>query len=156
MILRNGTKLWRTFAMKQQILLQPDEILNRLYDFNGDCERIKRTYFPGRFAYHTRIHVRVLATLFPLTMIVTEEYFDVFAVLVEAFLAFILVTIQRLGQELNDSFENKPNDTPLSTICRTAEINLRGVPVAGTLVLVHHGPYRPARPSGPGGRPAEK
>lgn len=116
--------LSRDFA-EQQILLQLDETLNRLYDLQGGCERIKRTHFPDRFAFYTRIYVWVLATLIPLTMIVTEQYFDVFAVLVETFLAFVLVTTQRLGQELNDPFENKPNDTPMSAICRTAEIDLR-------------------------------
>ena len=43
----------------------------------------------------------------------------------ETLLAFIFVTIERLGAELRDPFENHSNDTPMSALCRTIEIDLR-------------------------------
>ena len=39
--------------------------------------------------------------------------------------ALIFIFIERLGRDLKDPFENKPNDTPMSTLCRTIEIDLR-------------------------------
>jgi putative membrane protein len=43
----------------------------------------------------------------------------------DTFLSFVFVTIERLGSELRDPFENKANDTPMSALCRAIEIDLR-------------------------------
>jgi putative membrane protein len=37
-------------------------------------------------------------------------------------LSFKLVV--QLGEDLNDPFENRPNDTPMTALCRTIEIDL--------------------------------
>jgi hypothetical protein len=56
---------------------------------------------------------------------VTLRDFDVVAMVTETLLAFIFVSIERLGAELRDPFENRANDTHMSAICRTIEIDLR-------------------------------
>jgi len=110
---------------EQQVLLQLDDSFNLLYDIQGGCERIKRTAFPDRFNFHTRIFVWLLAMLIPFSLIESEQRFDLVAMVTETMLAFIFVTIERLGAELRDPFENRANDTPMSAICRTIEIDLR-------------------------------
>jgi putative membrane protein len=110
---------------EQQILLQLDDSLSLLCDIQGGCERIKRTAFPDRFNFHTRIFVWLLAILIPFSLIESDQHFDVVAMVTETLLAFIFVTIERLGAELRDPFENRANDTPMSAICRTIEIDLR-------------------------------
>jgi len=110
---------------EQQILLQLDDSLSLLCDIQGGCERIKRTAFPDRFNFHTRIFVWLLAILIPFSLIESEQRFDVVAMVTETLLAFIFVTIERLGAELRDPFENRSNDTPMSALCRTIEIDLR-------------------------------
>ena len=35
------------------------------------------------------------------------------------------VGIKQRGEELNDPFENRRNDTPMTALCRTIEIDLR-------------------------------
>ncbi|MCX7097852.1 MAG: bestrophin family ion channel [Methylococcales bacterium] len=110
---------------EQQVLMQLDNGLSQLYDIQGSCERIKRSAFPDRFNFHTRLFVWVLAVLIPFCLIETEQRFDVVAMTTETLLAFIFVTIERLGSELRDPFENRINDTPMSTLCRSIEIDLR-------------------------------
>jgi len=110
---------------EQQVLLHLDDSLNLLYDIQGGCERIKRTAFPDRFTFHTRIFVWLLAMLIPFSLIESEQRFDVVAMVTETLLAFIFVTIERLGSELRDPFENRINDTPMSALCRIIEIDLR-------------------------------
>jgi putative membrane protein len=110
---------------EQQVLLQLDGSLNLLCDIQGGCERIKRTAFPDRFNFHTRIFVWLLALLIPFSLIESEQHFDVVAMVTETLLSFIFVTIERLGAELRDPFENRINDTPMSALCRTIEIDLR-------------------------------
>jgi putative membrane protein len=109
---------------EQQILLQLDNSLNLLNDIQGGCERIKRSSFPDRFNFHTRIFVWLLAILIPFCLI-ENDLFDVIAMITETLLAFLFVTIERLGTELRDPFENRINDTPMSALCRTIEIDLR-------------------------------
>ena len=110
---------------EQQVLLQLDNSLNLLYDIQGACERIKRTAFPDRFNFHTRVFVWLLAILIPFSLIESDQRFDVVAMVTETLLAFIFVTIERLGAELRDPFENRANDTPMTALCRTIEIDLR-------------------------------
>jgi len=110
---------------EQQILLQFDDSLNHLYDIQGGCERIKRAAFPDRFRFHTRAFVWLVASLIPFSMIQTEQLFDAIAIFTETMLAFVFVTIERIGSELRDPFENHANDTPMSAICRLIEIDLR-------------------------------
>lgn len=110
---------------EQQILLQLDDSLNLFYDVQGGCERIKRTAFPDRFRFHTHAFVWLVASLIPFSLIQTDQRFDVVAIVMETLLAFVFVTIERLGSELRDPFENHVNDTPMSALCRTIEIDLR-------------------------------
>ena len=110
---------------EQQILVQLDNVLNLFYDVQGGCERIKRTAFPDRFRFHTRTFVWLVATLIPFSLIQTDRPFDAIAMVTETLLAFVFVSIERLGSELRDPFENRINDTPMSALCRTIEIDLR-------------------------------
>jgi ion channel-forming bestrophin family protein len=119
-----GTLIGKDWG-EQQVLLQLDDSLNLLYDIQGGCERIKRTAFPDRFNFHTRIFVWLLAVLIPFSLIESDLRFEVVAMVSECLLAFIFVTIERLGAELRDPFENRINDTPMSALCRIIEIDLR-------------------------------
>jgi len=110
---------------EQQILLQLDDTLNLLYDIQGGCERIKRAAFPDRFRFHTHSFVWLVATLIPFSLIQAEQLIDGVAIFTETLLAFVFVTIERIGSELRDPFENHANDTPMTTLCRLIEIDLR-------------------------------
>jgi putative membrane protein len=110
---------------EQQILLALDATLTQLCDIQGGCERIKRQSFPDRFSFHTRAFVWLLAMLLPFHLFQNVEFFDFFAIVTETLLSFLFVTIDRLGRELRDPFENRDNDTPMTALSRTIEIDLR-------------------------------
>jgi putative membrane protein len=110
---------------EQPILLQFDDIFKQMDDIQGGCERIKRTAFPDRFRFHTHNFVWLLAILIPFCLIESGKHFDVIEIIMDTFLSFVFVTIERLGSELRDPFENKANDTPMSALCRAIEIDLR-------------------------------
>jgi putative membrane protein len=110
---------------EQPILLQFDDIFKQIDDIQGGCERIKRTAFPDRFRFHTHNFVWLLAMLIPFCLIESGKHFDIIEIIMDTFLSFVFVTIERLGSELRDPFENKANDTPMSALCRAIEIDLR-------------------------------
>lgn len=77
-----------------------------------------------RFRFHTHKFVWLVATLISFSLIQTDHSFDPIAIAAETLLAFVFVTIERLGSELRDPFENRANDTPMSAICCSIEIDL--------------------------------
>ena len=108
-----------------EVLLKLDSSLLEFCDIQGGCERIKRQAFPDRFSFHTRAFVWLTALLIPFHVFQDVNAFDPVAISTETLLSFIFVTIDRLGVELRDPFENRDNDTPMTALARTIEIDLR-------------------------------
>jgi putative membrane protein len=121
-------KLARLFASDpagQLALTRLDRTLSDLTNLQGGAERIKNTAFPDRVVLSSRILVWAVALLVAIAFIdpIERVYFlEFFAVLIIV-LSFKLVG--DLGEELTDPFENRPNDTPMTALCRTIEIDLR-------------------------------
>ncbi len=108
------------------LLCQMDTSLNTLYDIQGGCERIKNTVFPDRVAQFTRTCIWILAAALP--FIILDASLDarqIMEIILVTFMSYVLVTIERLGRELKNPFHNKSNDTPMTALCRTIEIDLR-------------------------------
>jgi putative membrane protein len=107
------------------ILNQIDTTLTAMTDDQGGMERIANTAFPDHVIAATRILVWAVAILVSVAFIEPQGrvfLLEFLAVLVVV-LAFLLV--RQLGEDLNDPFCNEPNDTPMTALCRTIEIDLR-------------------------------
>ncbi len=104
-----------------------DATLSALCDYQGACERIKRTVFPDRVAYFTRVASWTIAVLIPFSLKEAGaggkiDWLDM-VVVPPLMLAFLIT--ERLGAELKNPFEGLPNDTPMTALCRSIEIDLR-------------------------------
>jgi len=98
-----------------------DRTLSRLCDAQGKCERIKNTIFPVTYSLYIHFSLLLFISLLPFGII---EYFGFFeAPLVTAIAASFLL-IEKMAIHLQDPFENKPTDTPMTTIARGIEKNL--------------------------------
>jgi ion channel-forming bestrophin family protein len=100
-----------------------------MYADQGKCERIKNTPFPRQYAYFSKIFVWILVTLLPFALI---NEFDKIAILsiwavipFSVLISWIFLTVEIIGDNSEDPFENFINDVPMSAICRTIEIDLR-------------------------------
>ena len=104
---------------------QLDRTLSSLHDAQGACERIKTTEFPDRLAYISRLTGWFIAVV--IAIAVTDAYnrFDPVDMFVVPVLMGIFLNIEYLGAELANPFENAPNDTPMTALCRTIERDLR-------------------------------
>lgn len=101
-------------------------LLTELTDVQGGCERIKHTIFPDSVTYFTRVLVWFLAPILLLTVLEEKSLiYDMLEVVVVILTALVFVVIEQLGRDLKNPFENEPNDTPMSALCRTIEIDLR-------------------------------
>lgn len=114
--LKEGNRL-DTFSQ-----LQLDDTLVRLCDAQGRAERIKTTVFPVTY----RLFLHAIIYLFVITLSVSLKdvagYFEIpLLLLVSA--AFLL--LEKSATHMQDPFENRPTDTPVTAIARTIEINIR-------------------------------
>jgi len=101
--------------------IQMDQTLSVLCNFMGGCERIKNTVFPVTYSKYISMSIHLFIVLLPFGLI---EYFGYMEVpLVVAIAAFFLL-VEKMAVHLQDPFENKPTDTPTTTICRNIERDL--------------------------------
>jgi putative membrane protein len=105
-------------------LTRLDATLAEITSVQGGMERIKNTAFPDHVLLVSRLLVWTVAILVCLAFIDPIEvvYLLEFVAILMIILSFKLVG--QLGEDLNDPFENRPNDTPMTALCRTIEIDL--------------------------------
>lgn len=103
----------------QQVEL--DRTLTRLTESMGKCERIKNTVFPHTYSLYIHMSLMLFILLLPFGVI---EYFGAFEVPLVVAIAACFLLIEKMAIHLQNPFENKPTDTPMTTIAQNIEKNL--------------------------------
>ncbi|RZJ80212.1 MAG: hypothetical protein EOO47_08295 [Flavobacterium sp.] len=98
-----------------------NKTLTALCNHMGGCERIKNTVFPVTYSKYISMSIHLFIVLLPFGLIEFFGYMEI--PLVVAIAAFFLL-VEKMAVHLQDPFENKPTDTPTTTICRTIERDL--------------------------------
>lgn len=104
----------------QQVEL--DKTLTRLCDAMGKCERIKNTVFPTTYSLYINFALYLFILLLPFGL--TEYMGGVLAPLIILISAAFLF-IEKMAIHLQDPFENKPTDTPMTMIASNIERDIR-------------------------------
>lgn len=104
----------------QQVEL--DKTLTRLCDSMGKCERIKNTVFPSTYSLYIHFALNLFILLLPFGLI---EIFGFVAIPMVVAISACFMLIEKMAIHLQDPFENKPTDTPMTTISRNIERDLR-------------------------------
>jgi len=99
-----------------------DETLSKLCDAMGKCERIKNTIFPATYSHYIRFTLIFFILMLPFGLLDTLGLMEI--PLVTA-IATSFLLIEKMAIHLQDPFENKPTDTPVTAIARTIEKNLK-------------------------------
>jgi len=102
--------------------VQIDSTLNKFSDSMGKCERIKNTVFPSTYSLYIHFALNFFIMLLPFGVI---EFFGWVAVPLVGAIAASFLLIEKMAIHLQDPFDNKPTDTPMTTIARTIERDLR-------------------------------
>jgi putative membrane protein len=98
------------------------QVLDRFIDDLGKCERIKTTVFPLGHVYLTRLTLWLFVVLVPMAF---AEQVGYWAILFTWVLGVLYIFTFAAGQAIVNPFDNKPEDTPMSTLTRTIEMNVR-------------------------------
>ncbi len=125
LLMRQGRSL--QWAAHQGVLgdfryMQMDALLTEFNNIQGGCERIKNTPFPRQYNYFPVLFVYLHAFLLPFSLVAELGWF---AVPLSVAISFVFLTIDKISERLEDTFENNINDIPMSALCRTIEINLK-------------------------------
>ena len=119
------TQVIGTDTAQQVLLMQLDSTLNRLYNIQGGCERIKSTAFPDEVRFISRGLVWLSAIAVPIAFLSADREIRVIEVLAVVVISLSFMVVEQLGASLKNPFENEDNDTPMTALCRTIEIDLR-------------------------------
>ncbi|MEO5685324.1 MAG: bestrophin family ion channel [Chitinophagaceae bacterium] len=98
-----------------------DRTISRLCDSMGKCERIKNTVFPSTYSLYIHLSLMLFIGLLPFGVI---EYFGFVEVPLVVAIAACFLLIEKMAIHLQDPFENKPTDTPVTSIAAGIEKNL--------------------------------
>lgn len=104
--------------------VEMDRTLTRLCDSMGKCERIKNTVFPSTYSMYIHFSLLLFIALLPFGVI---EYFGLFEVPLVVAIASCFLLIEKMAIHLQDPFENKPTDTPMTAIAKNIENNLNNL-----------------------------
>ena len=112
--------------------------LEELYNLQGKCERIKNTPFPRQYAYFSTLFTWIFVLLLPfgllsvfeseikeLRTVQQQEIFLGLMIPFSVLISWIFTTMENIGSNSEDPFEGRMNDVPMTSLCRTIEIDLR-------------------------------
>jgi ion channel-forming bestrophin family protein len=99
-----------------------DRTLSTLMDGQGASERIKNTPMPRQYDMFISRFIGVYCLLLPLGMV---ESLRLLTPIGSTFVGFIFLTLDKIGRDLENPFENLQHDISLTAITRNIEINLK-------------------------------
>ncbi|HEY1201061.1 MAG TPA: bestrophin family ion channel [Niastella sp.] len=102
--------------------MEIDKTLTRLCDAMGKCERIKNTVFPSTYSLYIHFSLLLFITMLPFGVI---DYFGFLEVPLVVAISASFLLIEKMAIHLQDPFENKPTDTPMTAIAGTIERDLK-------------------------------
>ncbi len=124
-LLAQGKDLRMKYDANQLELFQFIELektLTRLTNSMGGCERIKNTVFPTSYTRLVNGLIYVFVLFLPFGLL---EVPAIGLIATSLILSFGFLLINHVSIFLQDPFSNRPSDTPMLTLSRTIEINIR-------------------------------
>ncbi|MDO7844926.1 bestrophin family ion channel [Hymenobacter sp. M29] len=108
------------------------QTIQDLFNAQGGCERIKNTPFPRQFAFFSFAFVWIFAAILPLGLVeefdhrvALGQYHVWLMVPFSVLVSWVFNVIEVVGHTSENPFENDIYDVPMTTICRSIEIDIR-------------------------------
>lgn len=102
--------------------MQLNDMVTRLCDSMGKCERLKNTVFPRSYSVLVHTLIYVFAIILPFGL---DDSQLIVEILITFLVPLVFITIEKTSIMMQDPFENKPVDTPMTSLAQTIEINIR-------------------------------
>jgi putative membrane protein len=107
-------------------LVAMTKTLEQFYNIIGACERIKNTPFPREYDGFIRVLIWLLILILPIYLLTmfSDEVSKLLIIPVTIFTALIIGFANKAGYMLEDPFENRIHDIPMTSLCNTIENDL--------------------------------
>ncbi|BAP29188.1 uncharacterized protein CHSO_0151 [Chryseobacterium sp. StRB126] len=102
--------------------MQLNDMVTRLCDSMGKCERLKNTVFPRSYSILVHTLIYVFAIILPFGL---DDSQLIIEILITFLIPIVFITIEKTSIMMQDPFENRPVDTPVTSLAQTIEINIR-------------------------------
>jgi putative membrane protein len=99
-----------------------EETLVEFNNIQGRCERIKNTPFLRQYSFFSRVFVFIHASLLPFVFV---EELGWVTMPISVIISFVFLCLDLLGERIEDPFENRLEDVPLTALSLTIETNLK-------------------------------
>lgn len=99
-----------------------DRNLDDLADAQGGCERIKNTPMPKQYDWFPRFFVFVYCLVLPMGLVPNLGWVTPLG---STLVGFMFLSFDKIGRDLQDPFDNKVYDVPITAISTGIEIDLR-------------------------------
>jgi ion channel-forming bestrophin family protein len=99
-----------------------DTTIKNLVDAMGSAERINNTVFPVTYRIFLHFSVYLFVTILSIALQDVPLYYELPLLVTISGVFFLL---EKSSTHIQDPFRNRPNDTPVSSIAKTAEINIK-------------------------------
>lgn len=93
--------------------IEMEKCLKDLEAFQGQTERIKNTHFPVLYDHLILFSIYIFSAL--LSFAIADDNI-VFEVLLSIVISGIFLALEKIASDLQDPFENRPADTPMTSI----------------------------------------
>jgi ion channel-forming bestrophin family protein len=119
---KNLQQLKESGELDPYTYVELNSTLCALIDYMGMAERINNTVFPVTYRYYLHFIIYIFVVTFSIAMDNVNPLFEL-PLLVVISACFFL--IEKSAFHLQDPFRNRPSDTPVTTIARNIEINIK-------------------------------
>lgn len=96
--------------------------IKQFYDCQGKCERIKNTVFPFYYNYFTQLFLWLFIVCLPFTLV---DIMGWASIPMSIAISFVFTILEKSGIVTEEPFRGIAADTPMQTIARSIEIDLR-------------------------------
>lgn len=104
------------------------KLIIEFYNQQGACERIKTFPFPRQYAYFSKIFVYIFLAILPWGLVTEFAKISEISVWLTVptyvIVGWIFYSMEVIGDTSENPFENGINDVPMTSICRTIEIDM--------------------------------
>lgn len=105
----------------EMVLNSLDNNIQLLIDYQGGCERIRKTPLPFAYVVHLRRALIVYCWTLPFALVDTFGWYTILDVLL---VSYIFYGIEEIGVEIEGPFGHDENDLPLEDITATIQHNI--------------------------------
>ena len=117
-------ELNRAGGLSNEHLLMVDRELKEFADIIGACERIKNTPIPYSYSMFIKKFIFIYLITLPFALVTTMGYMTVPIVVL---VAFVLMSVELISEEIEDPFGKDSNDLPTDEITSRIRENVREI-----------------------------